>query len=150
MGPVRGLLQRVREHEPGVWSEVDKLVKSDPSMEAILASKHAALAALQMGAKICSTDRKAALPGCTNTVSKSTGCAHEVGQVFWLFDAPEPYPVEVFWNSDLPQSRLPHLHKSGFRGKHIGRILGQGHRFIKMIADNTVMTPFTAECVCSY
>jgi hypothetical protein len=71
----------------------------------------------------------------------------EIGEVWWLFDAEQPYLAEVFKNGQVPESRLPHMDRSMMKGNHVARVLGSTRHHIKMLRPNASMFLYTPWCV---
>ena len=74
-------------------------------------------------------------------------CMQELGEVWWLFDAEQPYLAEVFKNGTVPGSRLPHVDRSVAKGNHLARVLGCSRQRMKMVRRNASMCLFTPWCV---
>jgi hypothetical protein len=72
--------------------------------------------------------------------------AGAVGEVWWLFDSGVPYLAEVFSGGHVPTGRLPHVDKGSFHGKHVARVLGRRHSFVKLVAHSARIILFTAWC----
>jgi hypothetical protein len=72
--------------------------------------------------------------------------AGAVGEVWWLFDSGVPYLAEVFSGGDVPTGRLPHVDKGSIHGKHVVRVLGRRHSFVKLVARSARIILFTAWC----
>lgn len=73
--------------------------------------------------------------------------AFEVGDIVWLFDRNTPYLAEVFKDSEVPKSRLPHLDRTHAKGGQlVCRIIGAKQRFIRTISHRQTTLPFTTMC----
>jgi hypothetical protein len=77
----------------------------------------------------------------------------EVGEVWWLFDADQPYLAEVFKNGRVPSSRLPHMDRSScLKGNHIARVLGCTRPRLKVVSSKQTFclyTPWYVSCLIS-
>lgn len=156
VAPVRALLQRVKVHERSTWDRLDALVGGRgrlPSdvMADVLGDPAPALAALHLGVLSSTSKGQAVLPrapaqpaAADLQVGNTCSCL-PLGEIFWLFDAAVPYPVEIFWGGVIPPDRLPHCTRRQGEG-HIARILGSRCNFIKVVPAASRMVPFTAEC----
>jgi hypothetical protein len=87
--------------------------------------------------------RSMAVPSTTNTGSESI--VQQLGEVWWLFDAEQPYLVEVFRDGMIPSSRLPHVNRAALRGRDVARVLGSSKLEIKVVsrkAHHLLFTPW--------
>ena len=155
VAPVRALLQRVKVHDRATWDRIQALVgvcrEDTLNMADIMGDPAPALAALHVGVQCSTTKRLAVLPSVRHHPTAAdlqvriTAPCLPIGEVFWLFDAAVPYPVELFWEGVIPPDRLPHFpRRQG--SSHIARILGSRRNFVKVVPAASRMVPFTAGC----
>jgi hypothetical protein len=82
-----------------------------------------------------------------NPAGTDSNWQEKVGEVWWLFDAEQPYLAEVFKNGQVPDSRLPHLDRSIVKGRDVAHILGRSRQHIKTLRPNATRILYTPWCV---
>jgi hypothetical protein len=166
---MRRLMRRLKAHEPELHAQAAAVLKSG-TMPALL---YSADSLLVNPALLCCLHAKrtyrspatvylpvrsrastfegdhlsVAVPSTTNT----DDVVQQLGEVWWLFDAEQPYLVEVFTDGKIPSSRLPHLDRAAFRGKHAARVLGSTRLETKTVskkAHHVLFTPWYARHAC--
>ncbi len=71
---------------------------------------------------------------------------HDIGEVWWLFDAEQPYLAEVFKGGNVPGSRFPHMDKSRIKGNAVARILGSAKRHMKVVSRSAKKRLYSLGC----
>jgi hypothetical protein len=83
-------------------------------------------------------------------VGASDTCVHthvqDIGELVWLSDAPSPYLAEVFWEGNIPSSRLPHVDRDEVKGKHVARVLGSTPLEVKVLGRKVTTILYTILC----
>jgi hypothetical protein len=67
----------------------------------------------------------------------------EIGEVWWLFDADQPYLAEVFKSGEVSGSRFPHMDRSMVKGNHVARVLGCTRQHMKVVSRKATMCSYT-------
>jgi hypothetical protein len=160
---IRQVLERLKHHEPDQYQSLEDILQSGKYPDLLfardLARANPALLCLMH------LSRSASVASCTTVPTQvnaplqvsslsmlqpamaplDRSCvAGDVGEVWWLFDAGAPYLAEVFKGGDVPAGRLPHVDRSSIRGKHVARVLGRRHSFVKLLGRSARIILFTA------
>jgi hypothetical protein len=160
---LRQLMERLKCHELDTYRNLEDILHSgkipgllfSPDLSranpALLCLMHFSRSASVAACTSVPTHMNAPLP--VSSMSKNQpaqqpfdqNCvAGGVGEVWWLFDSGAPYLAEVFKGGAVPAGRLPHMDRSSIQGKHVARVLGRRHSFIKLLARSARIILFTA------
>lgn len=146
------LMKRLKDHAPHLHSEAAAILSSgtfphvlfnSDANPAILSCMHASLSAKNQGnVYLSAAETDSSARKCLQTEINP----QDIGQVWWLFDAPQPYLAEVFVGEDLPDSRLPHLERPAVKGCHVARMLGRTNQHVNVLRKKPAMCLFTPWC----
>jgi hypothetical protein len=154
-------MQRLKNHEPDTYRSLEDtlqsgtmpsllfcrdLCRANPALLTLMhLSRHASVVSSTCVPSPPRVPTQQASMQQSNQLSLQPNCAAgAVGEVWWLFDSGAPYLAEVFTGGDVPTGRLPHVDRGGIHGKHVARVLGRRHSFVKLVARSARIILFTA------
>jgi hypothetical protein len=150
---IRKLMNRMAVHDHKRYTQAAECLSSGKMPDVLYCGSHnvnPAIVCLLHATKENTSSKIIYLPA---PASNSTPFeAHEptavsdVGEVWWLFDADQPYLAELFEDGKVPASRLPHLDRTRVAGKHVARVLGGERTQIKLIEKKAAMVVYTPWC----
>lgn len=142
---------RLEVHEKQVHDEAVRLLSTGTFPNVLYtACKRVNMAIMcLMHASVMSRERKLQYLPAPRQVPQDiqlSGDAPQIGEVWWLFDADQPYLAEVFCDGAVPDNRLPHLDRSALKGAHVARVLGSSRQHVKVLRKGASMCLYTAWC----